>query len=211
LPFQEPDGCSLYVIMQSIVGPPGSAPAPKAAETSPSSSCLIDVKDGVLQLTLNRPDRFNAFNFDMYSTVQKTLEDANGRDDVRAILITGAGKYYSSGNDLANFMTIPPEGPQKLAADAAKILEAFVNAFIEVQKPLIAAVNGPAIGIPGTVCASLPLPMLTPLISCVCGLVAVTLLGLFDFVYASNTATFHTPFTSLGQSPEVDVCFYFFT
>ena len=120
-----------------------------AAAAGASSSILTKLESGVLTLTLNRPDRYNAFNFDMYTAVQRTLEESNDNADVKTVVITGAGKYYSSGNDLANFMTIPKEGPQKLAADAALILENFVNAYIRFSKPLIAAVNGPAIGIPG--------------------------------------------------------------
>ena len=54
----------------------------------------------------------------------------------------------------------------------------FVGSFIDFPKPLVAAINGPAVGIP------------------------VTLLGLFDIVYATDRATFHTPFMQLGQSPE---------
>ena len=73
----------------------------------------------------------------------------------------------------------PPGGPAKLAADAAVLLEGFVNKFIDFPKVLVAAVNGPAVGIP------------------------VTTLGLVDLVISSHTATFETPFTKLGQSPEV--------
>ncbi len=135
-------------MLQSIV-PPKNASAAAAAPAPATSATLINITDGVLTLTLNRPDRYNAFNFPMYSEVQAALNDAASRSDVRAMVVTGAGKYYSSGNDLANFMTIPPEGPAKMAADAAAVLEAFVNAHIRFTKPLIAAVNGPAIGIPG--------------------------------------------------------------
>lgn len=65
-----------------------------------------------------------------------------------------------------------------LASEAGKVLENFVNAFLDFGKILIAAVNGPAIGI------------------------AVTTLGLCDFVFCSDLATFQTPFSRLGQSPE---------
>ena len=58
------------------------------------------------------------------------------------------------------------------------ILEKYVNAYIDFPKPLVGVINGPAVG------------------------VAVTVLGLFDAVYATNSATFHTPFSALGQSPE---------
>ncbi len=85
----------------------------------------------------------------MYSEVQRALEEANNQSEVRAVMMTGAGAYFSSGNDLANFINIPPEGPTKMAADASVVLENFVNAFVRLKKPLVAAVNGPAIGIPG--------------------------------------------------------------
>jgi len=89
------------------------------------------------------------------------------------------GDYFSSGNDLSNFTRIksPSEIPE-MAATARKVLSEFVSAFIDHDKPLIALVNGPAIG------------------------VMVTTLGLYDLVLASDKATFVTPFASLGQSPE---------
>ena len=65
-----------------------------------------------------------------------------------------------------------------MALSAANTLNTFITSIMNVRKPMICGVNGPAIGI------------------------AVTMLGLFDIVYASESATFHTPFSSLGQSPE---------
>ena len=65
----------------------------------------------------------NNFCFQMYAEVQRALEEAGKDDSVILAVLTGAGDYYCSGNDLSNFMNIPPEGPQKLAADAKMILQ----------------------------------------------------------------------------------------
>lgn len=82
------------------------------------------------------------------------------------------------GNDLSNFTNIPEGGIEELADRAGDVLNDFVSSFIDFPKVLVAAVNGPAVGIP------------------------VTTLPLCDIVYASSAATFHTPFSALGQSPE---------
>ena len=58
----------------------------------------------------------------MYSEVQQVLVEAADNDSVTLAVLTGAGDYYCSGNDLSNFLNIPPEGPEKLAADAKAIL-----------------------------------------------------------------------------------------
>lgn len=58
----------------------------------------------------------------MYTEVQQALIEAGENDSVVLAAITGAGDYYCSGNDLSNFMNIPPEGPEKLAAEAKVIL-----------------------------------------------------------------------------------------
>ncbi len=58
----------------------------------------------------------------MYSEVQQALIEAGEDEGVNVAMITGAGGYYCSGNDLSNFMNIPPEGPEKLAAEAKGIL-----------------------------------------------------------------------------------------
>lgn len=60
--------------------------------------------------------------FQMYSEIQQALEDAAKTESIVVTMITGAGTYYCSGNDLTNFTNIPPEGPQKLAAHAKEVL-----------------------------------------------------------------------------------------
>lgn len=157
-----------------------AAEASSAAPAAPGQfrDISVEVSDKVYTITMNRPSKRNAITFEMYNEIQAALDEAAARDDVAVVVLTGSGEFYSSGNDLSNFANIPPEGPAALAQQAGEVLEAFVDKFITFPKVLVAAVNGPAVGIP------------------------VTTLPLCDIVYASHTATFHTPFTSLGQSPE---------
>lgn len=138
----------------------------------------VTVENGVQKIRMNRPTKYNAITLEMYQEFMTALEEGGKNDACVVAMVTGTGDYYCSGNDLSNFTRIPPEGPQKMARDAREILKKFVAHFIDFPKPLIAAVNGPAVGI------------------------SVTIMGLFDLVYASDQATFHTPFMELGQSPE---------
>ncbi|NXI49505.1 ECI2 isomerase, partial [Chloroceryle aenea] len=138
---------------------------------------IVTTKNNITKIMFNRPDRKNAINHKMYREIMKALEEA-GKDDSTIAVITGNGDYYSSGNDLTNFTNVQPSDMEKMAQDGAVLLREFVDHFIDFPKPLIAVVNGPAIGI------------------------CVTVLGLCDLVYASDRATFHTPFSQLGQSPE---------
>ncbi|CAH2284224.1 enoyl- delta isomerase 2, mitochondrial isoform X2 [Pelobates cultripes] len=134
-------------------------------------------EDNMTKIILNRPEKKNAITLLMYKEIGQALEEA-GKDESTITVLTGRGDYFCSGNDLNNFASIPPEGKEKMANDAAVVLEAFVSKIIDFPKPLIAVINGPAVGI------------------------SVTILGLFDIVYATDRATFHTPFSQLGQSPE---------
>ncbi|OQR99821.1 enoyl-CoA hydratase/isomerase family, partial [Thraustotheca clavata] len=147
----------------------------KAAE-NPAEDILIKLDSGILTVEFNRPKKFNALNIGMYEAVISAL--TNKDPNIKVIVIKAKGPMFSSGNDLSMFDLNYPGGPQKLADDASKILERFVDSFITCEKPIVAAVQAPAIGI------------------------AVTILGLCDFVFAHERSTFQTPFTALGQSPE---------
>ena len=149
----------------------------------------IAVIDGVLSVTFNRPHKLNAITLEMFTCIRDTLNKAGNDPEVKICILTGVGDYYCSGNDMANFTKIPSLGghgsddflkvlPQVAHTAVDNYIRTFVEAFIVFPKPLVCAVNGPAVG------------------------VAATLLGLCDIVYASDTATFHTPFMALGQSPE---------
>jgi enoyl-CoA hydratase/carnithine racemase len=123
---------------------------------------------GVIELRLARPDKKNALTQAMYAAMTETLEEASRRDDVSAILFSGEGDAFCSGNDLADF-----QKPDR--ADNAMI---FIKAISLFDKPVVAAVQGLAVGI-GT----------TMLLHC-------------DLVYAAPDARFIVPFAKLGLVPE---------
>ena len=135
-------------------------------------SDIIKERSGsILRVQLNRPAKKNAMTMSMYVTLADILNDAAKDEQVHVVLWHGAGDSFCAGNDVEDFLKNPPgpgESPQ------ARLM----NAFINFDKPLIAAVQGAAIG-GGT-----------------------TMLTHCDFVYAGETAKFQMPFINLGLVPE---------
>ncbi|XP_063613978.1 enoyl-CoA delta isomerase 2-like [Penaeus indicus] len=149
------------------------------------------VKDGIYLIRFNRPKRKNAFNDKIMLGLAPALERAASNPDAAIAVITGTGDYFTSGNDLSNFAKGAGSGGgggasdkkgetnlEQLAQAANGSFNRLVKALINFPKPLVAIVNGPAVGI------------------------GVTMLGLCDVVYATNRAIFHAPFVSLAQAPE---------
>jgi enoyl-CoA hydratase/carnithine racemase len=125
----------------------------------------------ILRIELNRPARKNAMTSAMYSTMADVLNDAAKDDDLRVVLWHGAGDSFCAGNDLGDFMK-NPLGPGD--SPQSRLMTAFLN----FDKPIVAAVQGVAIG-GGT-----------------------TVLTHCDVVYAGQSAKFQTPFINLGLVPE---------
>lgn len=131
-----------------------------------------ELADGVLLLTLDRPRTKNAFNDRQYDDFRDALLDARESDAVRAVVITGRGDAFSSGQDLSEMARPRPPGA------AAGGFMPFLEALATFDKPLLAAVNGVAVGI-GT----------TLLLHC-------------DIVYVGASARLRMPFVSIGFIPE---------
>jgi enoyl-CoA hydratase/carnithine racemase len=129
-------------------------------------------RDGaVLSLVLARPEKKNALTAAMYDALSAAFAEANGADDIGAILISGKGGVFTAGNDIGDFLRAAgsPE-----ASPGVK----FLHALNGLEKPLVAAVEGPAIGIGTTLC-----------FHC-------------DLVYAAPTTRFQMPFVDLALVPE---------
>ncbi|HVQ05653.1 MAG TPA: enoyl-CoA hydratase-related protein, partial [Burkholderiaceae bacterium] len=134
-------------------------------------SIKTGVHNGVATIEIARPEKKNALTAAMYQAMADALHAAAEDNTVRAVLISGQPGVFTSGNDLEDFMQRPPQGQDSPVAQ-------FMRALIEINKPVVAAVTGAAIGI-GT----------TMLLHC-------------DFVYVSDEARLATPFVSLGLVPE---------
>ncbi|KAM7390006.1 hypothetical protein PAMA_008261 [Pampus argenteus] len=169
--------CDLISSLVAAEGGSSAQVATHAGSGTTYQTLLVSTEDNITTIKLNRPAKKNAITAEMYVEIIAALEQA-AKDASIITVFTGAGDFYCSGNDLTNFTKIPEGGVEQMAKEGGELLRKYVKAYIDFPKPLVAVVNGPAVGI------------------------SVTLLGLFDLVYATERASFHTPFTQLGQSPE---------
>jgi len=135
----------------------------------------IDDDNRVRTLTLNRPDALNAFNEALYEATAEALRQAAADPDIAVVLLTGAGRAFSAGNDLKEMQARITD--PAMANQGSHFTE-MIDALTRFPKPLICAVNGVGVGI-GT-----------------------TILGYADLAFMSSTARLKCPFTSLGVAPE---------
>jgi enoyl-CoA hydratase/carnithine racemase len=146
-------------------------PAARAPnDTAPEH--VVATRDGaVFTITMSRQEKKNALTHAMYGAMAEALKNAAADGSVRVILITGTGDAFTAGNDLGDFLNAPPAGAE------APVFR-FLSALSSAEKPVVAAVNGLAVGI-GT----------TMLLHC-------------DLVYAARSAVFSAPFVNLALVPE---------
>ncbi|MBS1597249.1 MAG: enoyl-CoA hydratase/isomerase family protein [Bacteroidetes bacterium] len=140
-----------------------------------SSSILLEVKAGVASIILNRPDKLNAFNREMSKELQKKLDQCAADSSIRCVYITGNGKAFSAGQDLAE--VVGPDMP-----GFAKILDEHYNPIVlkirQLEKPVVAGVNGVAAGAGANIA-----------LCC-------------DIIVAANSASFIQAFSKIGLIPD---------
>ncbi|MBE0621144.1 MAG: enoyl-CoA hydratase [Burkholderiales bacterium] len=130
-----------------------------------------ETKDGIARIEIDRPDKKNALTAAMYQAMADAIRAAEADAGVRVVLIHGKADLFTAGNDLQDFLDNPPR-------DDDRPVFQFLYGISRAQKPIVAAVAGPAVGI-GT----------TMLLHC-------------DLVYAAPNARLQLPFVNLGLVPE---------
>ncbi|WP_122816741.1 enoyl-CoA hydratase-related protein [Nocardioides pantholopis] len=133
----------------------------------------VRLEDGALWLTLNRPEVFNALSASMAADLAAELEGARARDDVRVVVLTGTGPAFSTGADLSG-----EDAPERFDVRALDAANRIIRAIVNLDKPVVAAVNGVAAGV-----------------GCSAALAA-------DLVIAAESASFLLAFARVGLMPD---------
>src|SRR3989475_11741233 len=106
------------------------------------SSILVSQEAGVLTLTLNRPEKLNAFNPEMHSLLRRAIERAADDADIRAVLLTGSGRGFCAGQDLSERDVSPGAAPIDLSVSIGSYYNPLVRPPRGLPKPVVGAVNG---------------------------------------------------------------------
>jgi enoyl-CoA hydratase/carnithine racemase len=139
-----------------------------------SEDHIIVTRDGaVLEIRFNRPEKKNAITNAMYGVIADAVAEAQRNDDIRAVLFSSTGDFFSAGNDIKDFAA------QSMGAfDGPRHVGRFLEEVIKAEKPIVAAVQGHAVG------------------------VGTTMLFQCDLVYIAEDARLTVPFIDLGVVPE---------
>src|SRR5215510_13013212 len=112
----------------------------------PFETILFEIADGVATLTLNRPDKLNAFTAAMHEELREAMQRIRAAEGLRALLITGSGRGFCAGQDLTERVMKDGTGPFDLGATLEKNYNPLVRGLRELPIPVICAVNGVAAG-----------------------------------------------------------------
>ena len=141
-----------------------------------SEHVKTEVADRIQSVCINRPDKKNALTLAMYTALSDAVRGADQDPNIRVTLIAGSGDAFCSGNDIKDFLNNP------ITDESSPVIQ-FVNTMIGAKKPVVAAVNGIAVGI------------------------GVTMLLHCDLVYVAEGARLQMPFVNIGLCPEAGSTF----
>jgi 2-(1,2-epoxy-1,2-dihydrophenyl)acetyl-CoA isomerase len=144
------------------------------------STILFDVREGLATITLNRPEKYNAFNREMALLLQQKLDECKS-NEIRCVVITGNGKAFSSGQDLEE--VVDPNGPE-IEDIVGKHYNPIISRIRKLEKPVVAVVNGVAAGAGANIA-----------LAC-------------DVVVATQSASFIQAFSKIGLIPDSGGTFF---
>jgi 2-(1,2-epoxy-1,2-dihydrophenyl)acetyl-CoA isomerase len=138
----------------------------------------LKIADGIARLTLNRPDRLNSFTVQMHGEVAAALDAVEGDDAIRTLVLTGAGRGFCAGQDLADRAVAPGGAAVDLGDSVERFYAPLIRRLAGLPKPVIAAVNGVAAGAGANIA-----------LAC-------------DIVIATKSAKFIQSFANIGLIPD---------
>jgi 2-(1,2-epoxy-1,2-dihydrophenyl)acetyl-CoA isomerase len=148
-----------------------------------SSPVLLDIRESVAFMTLNRPEILNALNIEMAWALMNVAIECEGHPEVRAVVLTGAGSTFCAGGDLKSFLAQGEHLPAHLK-EVTTFLHTAVSYLAHMKAPVIAAVQGSAAG------AGMSL-------ACAC-----------DLIIAGESARFTTAYTRIGLTPDGSLTYF---
>jgi len=137
----------------------------------------FDVQDGLARLTFNRPKAANSFNLNMTREFLEAAKICSEDSKIRAVLLTGAGRFFCAGGDLKGFAAARDQ-VAKFVAETANTLHAAISKFARMNAPIVAAVNGPAAG------------------------AGMSVVCMTDIALAAESASFTMAYTAAGLAPD---------
>lgn len=143
-----------------------------------AATILAETRDGVHFVTLNRPDRLNAFNEEMHLALRAALSEAASSREIRAVLLTGAGRAFCAGQDLSDRQMDAGDTPPDLGYTLGTFYNPLVRQIRALEKPVVCAVNGVAAGAGANIA-----------LAC-------------DLVLAGHSAKFIQAFSKIGLIPD---------
>jgi 2-(1,2-epoxy-1,2-dihydrophenyl)acetyl-CoA isomerase len=142
------------------------------------ASILVSLEEGVLNVTLNRPEKLNALNPEMHQLLREAFARARDEEAVRAVLLTGAGRGFCAGQDLGERKQAAEDTPIDLSMSLGSHYNPLVRRMHELRKPIVCAVNGVAAGSGANIALAA------------------------DIVLAARSASFIQSFANLGLVPD---------
>lgn len=144
----------------------------------------FEIESGVARITLNNPDKLNSFNRDMAVELQDILDECKSNKEIRAVLLTGAGRAFCAGQDLAEVIPADGDPPKDLGQTVGFTYNPIILKIRELEKPVICAVNGVAAGAGANIA-----------MAC-------------DITFAGQSASFIQSFRNIGLIPDSGGTFF---
>lgn len=159
---EDKPACVAEFIAIAYAGPGKKAQEELAKATEkekPSETVLLEKREQIAIVTLNRPERYNAVTDELVTRLNEILAEIRNDSQIRAVVLTGAGKGFSAGADMDSFGKASPEDAREYITT---VYQALLRNFQTMKKPIIGAVNGTAAGVGASIALACDLRVMTP-------------------------------------------------